>query len=163
MEITKKAFLEHLLNRGISKKSLKNYKSDLTHFLGWAYLRVQSWGSYATSLEQLIPLLSNKLGQEYKRYLTDNKIPSRTINRRLSTLRHLSRYLYESRFLTTDFARNISNVNLKPKDSSSKTLDEFETYLKSQRVSRTTVRNYVSDIRLFHSWAQQRSKRANLE
>lgn len=163
MEITKKVFFDYLLNRGISKKSLKNYKSDLNHFLGWSYLRVQSWGSYATTLDQLIPLLSNKLAQEYKLYLSNNKIPIRTINRRLSTIRHLSRFLYESGYKTADFASNISNINLEAKDSLTKTLEEFEAYLKSQRVSRTTVRNYISDIRQFIFWAQQRSKRSNLE
>jgi site-specific recombinase XerD len=69
-------FLRYLTLHGLSQKSLKYYKSDISHFLYWADGRD----------------VSKVLIQEYinsQRMTT----PASTLNRRLSTLRSYSNFI----------------------------------------------------------------------
>lgn len=149
-------FQNHLLTKGVSPKSLKNYMSDLNHFLGWAILKLKAYGSYIENLAELVPFLSSNLASEYKTFLTENSIPVKTINRRLSTLRHLAKFLTESQILNFNFMENIANINPdRPKNLLPKTLiTDFISHLKDQKISKNTIKNYASDIRQFLTWLE---------
>lgn len=149
-------FTEYLVSLGISSKSYKNYRSDLSHFTEWIKLRLKSLGSYVDSLSESIPFLSQDIAKEYKKFMFENKVPVKTINRHLSTLRHLSRYLVSSQNLEADFMKGIENI---PSGSIKKStiepiVDDFRSYLENQKVSKSTVKNYVSDIRQFLTWIE---------
>jgi site-specific recombinase XerD len=150
-------FLVHLTSLGLSGKSHKNYKSDLNHFSAWVILKIRAYGSLAESLTDAVPFLGSNLAGEYKNYLTKNLTPVRTVNRRLSTLRHLSRYLVLSRIIDSDFMDKIANVSDgkvgKPKTHHA-VVNEFRTYLEEEKVSPNTLKNYLSDIRQFLEWIE---------
>lgn len=149
-------FVKYLASLALSPKSFKNYKSDLNHFLAWAILKIRSYGSYIESLTDATPFLSNRLAHEYKNYMTLNSFPIKTINRRLSTLRHLSRFLLSSQMIDGDFMAQIENVSeAKPKKSKlTPIVKEFQGYLEAEKTSPNTIKNYISDIRQFLTWLE---------
>src|SRR3989344_8911537 len=103
-------FQNYLKTKDLSLKSLKNYKSDITHFTGWSILKLKALGSYVENLEEITPFLSSKFINEYTGYMLENSIPNKSINRRLSTLRHLSKFLVSSQVIGFDFMNGIENV-----------------------------------------------------
>lgn len=153
----KKDFIEYLSSLGVSVTSLKNYKSDVSHFLGWAILKVRSFGSYIESLSELLPFLSSNLIAEYKKYLVENATPDKTINRRLSTLRHLARFLTKTQIINSDFMDGIENISAAAliKIANHPLIDEFKTYLQAQKISHNTIKNYTSDIKQFMGWLEK--------
>lgn len=151
-----KSFFEHLTKGGISSNTLKSYKSDLSHFSGWMMFKVRTWGIFAETVIEIIPFINNKLAQEYRHFLVQNQVPFKTINRRLSTLRHLAQFLLLSQIVNFDFMNGISNISTVTNDSTSihPLLAEFEKKLEAEKVSKNTVKNYVSDIRHFINWLE---------
>lgn len=151
-------FINYLNKLGISKHSLKNYKSDVNHFASWLILKVRTHGSYVESLEQAIPFISPEVVAEYKAYLSENKIPVKTINRRLSSLRHLAKHLSQIGLLNFDFMKEIENERHQSisKDISFEPIViEFKAYLEAQSVSHGTIKNYISDIKQFTNWLEK--------
>jgi len=149
-----KSFENYLLNSvKISQKSLKHYRSDLSHFVGWVFLKIKTLGILADDFNQAIPFLSQDLLKEYKSFLILNKVALKTINRRLSTLRHFSKYLILNDLLQFDFMSDISNVK---KDKIGFIQDhlvkDFSKFLESQKVSQNTSKNYIADINQFIFW-----------
>lgn len=147
-------FENYLLNSiKISKKSLKYYRSDLSHFVGWIFLKIKTLGILADDFNQAIPFLSTNLLKEYKSFLISNKVALKTINRRLSTLRHFSRYLILEDIVQFNFMDNIVNVQKVESNLLQNNLvKDFTKFLESQKVSRSTSKNYIADINQFISW-----------
>lgn len=155
----KQEFIKYLDSLGISSKSHKNYRSDLTHFTSWAILKIRSFGSFAESLSETIPFLGKELALDYKNYMAKNSTPSKTINRRLSTLRHLSRFLTSTQFIDADFMEGVENIlagggsaRKKPQENSA--INEFKAFLEAEKISPNTIKNYLSDIKQFMSWLE---------
>lgn len=155
-----KQFENYLLLLKISSKSLKNYKSDVNHFLNWAASKLKELGSYVNNLEELTPFLDRSIVSNYIDSLKSNSIPVRTINRRLSTLRHLSKFLTSVEALDSDFTLGIRNVNSGESDTSShefEILKNFISHLEKEKISKNTIKNYASDIRQFLAWVNQKN------
>lgn len=163
LDLIKKEFIKYLDSCGLSPKSHKNYRSDLSHFSGWLILKIRSFGSYIESLSEAVPFLSQEVAREYKSYMTGNKIPVKTINRRLSTLRHLSRFLLSSENLEIDFMKDIENISEGRIKSSlvNPIVEDFRSYLETQKVSKNTIKNYLSDIRQFLTWVETNNQILN--
>lgn len=156
LDSIKKAFINYLDSIGVSPKTHKNYRSDLNHFIGWVILKVRSFGSYAENLTDSVPFLSRALAGEYLNYLLENKIPAKTINRRLSTLRHLSKFLVGVELIDVNFMDGLENIggsNAK-KISTGSIVDDFRTFLEAEKVSKSTIKNYVSDVNQFLAWLE---------
>lgn len=155
----KKDFIKYLDSLGLSAKSHKNYKSDLSHFSGWLILKIRSFGSYVDNLSEAVPFLNNGLAKEYKNYMLENSIASKSINRRLSTLRHLSRFLVSTQVMDQDFMTGIENISSAvPKTvNPNQIIEEFRAHLEAEKASPSTVKNYMSDIRQFLSWLETNS------
>ena len=155
-DLVKKEFVQYLDSLGLSPESHKNYRSDLNHFLAWAILKVKSFGAYVESLTEIIPFLGSEFGHEYKHYMIANSAPVKTVNRRLTTLRHLSKFLVESRAIDHDFTKDIENVspNSDKKAVVNPIFNEFKSYLATEKVSPNTIKNYLSDIRQFLTWVE---------
>jgi site-specific recombinase XerD len=150
-------FENYLKSLGISSKSHKNYRSDLSHFFGWVILRLKSKGTQIQDLSEVVPFLGNGLGVDYKTFMFEKKVPVKTVNRRLSTLRHFSKFLLTSEITDFDFMENIANLSLTtPKNNlgSHPLIDDFEGFLEAEKVSRNTIKNYLSDIRQFMIWLE---------
>lgn len=149
-------FENYLLNAiKISKKSIKHYRSDILHFSGWAILKIKTLGILAEEFTQVIPFLSRELLKEYKSYMLSNSVAVKTINRRLSTLRHLSRFLVLNDILHFDFMEKIPNVKKdNPEYLQEHSIQEFSKFLSSEKVSQNTSKNYIADLKQFFSWLE---------
>jgi site-specific recombinase XerD len=164
-DLIKKDFTKYLDSLGLSAKSHKNYRSDLSHFLGWAILKIRAFGSYAETLSEIMPFLSPEMAREYKKYMIANKHPVATVNRRLSSLRHLARYLVASQIVSEDFTLGIENISLVRNDIATAftVVHEFKSHLEAEKVSRSTVKNYTSDVNDFLTWLENFQKASSLK
>jgi site-specific recombinase XerD len=153
---TRKEFIKYLDSLGLSPKSHKNYRSDLSHFMAWAILRIRSFGSYVESLSEIVPFLSKNIAHEYRNYMNENTTSPKTINRRLSTLRHLSRFLITTQIADFDFMDGVENINLNlnKKPVADPIITNFKSYLEAEKVSPNTIKNYLSDIKQFMTWLE---------
>lgn len=160
-----KNFLNHLQCQGKSKVSIKNYKSDIGHFLAWAILKLKSFGSYADTLAEILPFIDQNFFNEYKSYMTENKLKIKTVNRRLSSLRSFSSFLYSSNLISQDFMRGIQNVGIglgeSPRLIDTEIVEKFRQALEKERVSDNTVKNYLSDVRSFLAWYNKKGALPN--
>lgn len=154
-DIIAKNFLLYLSEKGLSRKTLRNYKSDLSHFNGWLILKVRAIGVLTGTLSEAIPFINKKTASDYKEYLSENIQSIKTINRRLSTLRHLSRFLTENQILNLDFTQGVSNLSTQKDSDLNPVIIQFEKHLEYQKASKNTVKSYVSDIRQFISWLDE--------
>lgn len=157
------SFLKYLSEKKLSSISLKNYKSDFNHFASWVIMKVRTYGTNVETLEDAIPFLSASIAVEYKQYLEKNNIPLKTINRRLSTLRSLSKFLKEGLYCDFDFMAGIENkhdqkatkdITLQP------IINDFKAFLASQEISEATIKNYISDINQFAQWLEKKQEHA---
>lgn len=151
-------FEEYLLLRvGVSKNTLKFYKSDLNHFINWFLLRIKILGFFAQDIESAVPYLNINEAVSYKTYLEDNRTPTKTINRRLSALRRFATFLMEQNLLSLNFMDGVTNSGIK-KVAKNTTKDDlasdFNKYLQTQEISHTTIKNYLSDIKHFMTWLE---------
>jgi len=152
-------FNKYLRNLGLSANTHKNYRSDISHFTGWIILKIRTFGSYVETLTEAIPFISHDLVSEYKAYMTENSTPVKTVNRRLSTLRHLSKFLVASQIIDEDFMSGIENsIEFKEvkeaRMSDHPSIGEFRSYLESEKISPNTIKNYLSDIHQFMEWLE---------
>ncbi len=140
-------FIKHLEVKSLSRKSIRNYKSDLTHFKTWLSER-EILGFY---------LLTSSHIRDYIDYLVSEEVSKKTINRKLSTLRSLSNYLVRKGIAESDFMAGVNNLR-KPKEKQQKhLLNSYVYYLRSQKISNKTIRNYRSDIEQFLKWLEKRN------
>ncbi|MEJ2347822.1 MAG: site-specific integrase [Patescibacteria group bacterium] len=159
-DITEK-FFEYLSDRKLSKKTYKNYRSDISHFSGWLILIVRRWGVMASDLNDTIPFISKKLATSYKNFLVKNNSATKTINRRLSTLRHLANFLLETQILDFDFMEEITNLSSSYEFEINPLLPKFEKHLNQEKASKNTVKNYVNDVKQFLSWLESKNSVSN--
>lgn len=159
MNLPKKFELYLTETLGVSGKTLRNYRADLSHFSGWATLYLQSVGVKIASSEGVLPHFTPQLIALYKGYHLENNIPEGTVNRRLSTLRNFARFLLNAGQISQNPTSTISNLKLEI-DSRQKLvvlIEEFKKHLDKEDLSKTTMKNYLSDIRHFLNWSLQKA------
>lgn len=92
-------------------------------------------------------------------------MPIKTINRRLSSLRKLSEFLLKTKLLEFDFCAGVKNIQLiqeKPKtDKTESILLDFHQYLENEKISKNTIKNYLSDIKQFFNWVEKTNQLNN--
>jgi site-specific recombinase XerD len=159
-DILTESFFSYLESLGISSLSLKNYFSDIFHFSAWFQLKLNSLGMKIVNLSEAVQFLSSKFVIEYRNYLVHNKSSIKTINRRLSTLRHLSRFLILTQILDFDFMEGLVNMDVIPGRNTLAypLLEKFEKHLKEENISHNTIKNYLSDIKHFISWLDKQNQ-----
>lgn len=153
-------YVDYLNSLGLSHNSIRFYKSDLHHFASWLISRIKTLGVLAEKLEEALPFLKPEMAYEYRQFLLINKIPVKTINRKLSSLRKLSEFLAKEEIFSFDFTKDLSNVNSSSFISSqsfSLLIEEFKKHLEDQKASKNTVKNYLADTRHFLFWLNSQS------
>lgn len=160
LDSVKKSFVNYLDSLGLSSKSHKNYRSDLNHFTSWAIMKIRSFGSYVENLTEVVPFLNLAMAEEYKNYLLDNKTSTKTINRRLSTLRHFGRHLIASQLIDFDFTQSVTNISQRKETQvlESSLVTDFRSYLEQGKASKNTIKNYVSDVKQFLDWLEKNNQ-----
>ena len=156
-----KGFSNFLAESNLSKVSIKNYLSDLRHF--FSYL-----DHIDNNLENIYLNIS-KYSKEYQNSQTEMFTPTNTINRRLASIRRFTTYLQINIFnhlpsatneiyQNTSHAPNIQNsgdnskLNSHSPISSQKIVDQFQNHLKTEKKTKSTIKNYCSDLYHYFSW-----------
>jgi site-specific recombinase XerD len=98
--------------------------------------------------------------------MVDNAIKTKTINRRLSSFRRLSRFLTENGILDSDYMNGIRNVGIgipvKMQKISLDIVEEFrKSLLEEDKASENTAKNYASDVRSFLVWMNEKGDLPN--
>lgn len=102
-------FKSYLEANRVSKKTQVNYLSDLSNFLTWALRALKENGEVPNGT-RLVANFSTQLLEQYKQSLIEEEIPVGTINRRLSALRQLGRFLAFYKLITKSPAENLENL-----------------------------------------------------
>jgi site-specific recombinase XerD len=147
---------------------LKNYLSDLRHFLGWLtfYWKSNNVGTiHELSLQELSlqKLITAKTISDYKAYLLENNIPLKTTNRRLSTVRKFCSFCISQGWLKENPAKKIKNEKIKDKNLLSESegenekldkqqvLKSFQQNLQKENLDQSTIKSYLEVIQDFLS------------
>ena len=144
------SFKKFLLAENVSPITLKNYLSDLRHFLGWTILKLKVQNK--KNFENLSPLeflnqIDESLVEEYKNYLVVNSIPAKTINRRLSTLRKFFSFCISQGWLKENPAKKIQNLKL----NIDSIISSFALSLEKENLDQKTIKSYLEVVQEFLS------------
>jgi len=164
---------KNLKGKRLSKATLKNYLSDLKHFLGWSILKLKAQNKKVKktsflpffhknervidieklSIQEVVKLFDANFIEEYKKYLFLNHIPVKTINRRLSTLRKFFSFCIDQGWISLNPAKkvkNIKNQNLNFENEKQRLLEEFKNYLFTKKnLSKTEIPVILEDVNEF--------------
>ncbi len=103
-------FKNFLRAENISNVSLRNYLSDIRHFIGW--IVKQSNYDQSQDLEQNLSKVNAKLIEEYKNDHIKSALPKKTTNRRLSALRKFFLFCQKEALLDNNPAKQVSNITM---------------------------------------------------
>lgn len=146
-------FKSLLKTENVADGTIRSYLSDTRHFLGWYELFLKANNQEVDNTIAMIGLIKNKNVVSYINYLTDNRIPRRTINRRLSSLRKFGVFCVNQGWLAENyfsFQKNVTNESAADEDKYY--LNAYRQNLISRGISPQTVKNYLSDVRHFTNW-----------
>lgn len=141
-----KSFLE----KKYSKVTIKNYLSDLNHFIEWSDNTFKNEFSIDSLDKRLISSYKKSFGE--KDTATSSQLSYRTLKRHLSTLRSFTAYAVSEGYLASDPFEDEKNVQ-KPIDVWS--LKEFKDYLYETGSSPLTIKYYTNDIQAFSRWIKE--------
>jgi len=161
------SFRNYLLAGNINQKQLttitiKNYLSDFRHFIGWLVFKFKV-SSFAKALEdekspkKIIALITPLLVEEYKSYLVENKIPEKTVNRRLSTVRKFCSFCISQGWMKENPAKQVQNFRpesnrpLVENIKAENLLNQFEKDLIKEKINQSIITNYLNDVQEFLS------------
>lgn len=157
-------FEAHLLQENkLFPSSVKNYLSDLNYFLTWL-------ASVFQEPEINLTHLTPNTFQDFRQFLIDqlgnnDEVSFATANRRLSTLRHFGNYLCKGGQLAGNPADNLKNLdafNVRPasniNSSQRQLLRLYHRYLKQEKLSVSTIKNYLSDLNQYLLWENIKPK-----
>lgn len=121
--------------------SIKNYISDVKYFFGWIS---------TTRTADISPaaVLTPASLEEFKSFLLANHLPTRTINRRLSSLRSFCEFLISQNIIHTDPSRHIRNYSNKA-PAEADVLGKFLVSLRAQGVSNDDLAQVHTDVQEF--------------
>lgn len=148
-------FEQYLNDAKYSVITRKNYLSDLKHFFLWIDASIQIG---TTSLNQsplyLLELLTPAVLEQFRQSLIASQTPPATINRRFATIRTFFTYCQEQGWITTNPSSKIANFShrLARGNSAEDQISLFAQYLSKEGASKSTIRNYTSDIKQFFDW-----------
>ncbi len=148
-------FRRHLEAEKTSPLTVKNYLSDLRHFLGWLTLEMASHqGRQALSPQenQINPAkITSALLLAYKNFLFANRIAKSTIHRRLATIRRFCQFCQDKGLSKQNPAVNLTNAPIytSAEKEIHDLVSQFGAWLKENGASRNTIKNYTADVRQY--------------
>jgi len=122
-------YKEHLIHQNYSRLSVKNYVSDIHNFTAW----LTSIGQNLSD----IPSLDLSL---YTQLLHERHLAPASISRKKTALKLFLVYL-TSEGIITGSPKNLTTYQ--------DLLSEYQKHLLSQKTSKNTLKNYLSDTRSF--------------
>jgi site-specific recombinase XerD len=144
-------FNAYLKTLSLSNKTLVNYASDINHFKSWLISKVKALGASAETFTECIPFINKNSVSDYKQDLISQNTPEKTINRRLSTLRKLDKFLFDNQITDFRFSENVGNILKHAPEAGSNLIKQFEKSLSEANISKNTIKNYLSDVKQYIS------------
>lgn len=142
-----------LLSEKVSNGTIRSYLSDTRHFIAWLNLYQKSNRQITSSLIGSIALVRSKTINHYLEYLVENHVPSKTINRRLSSLRKFGGFCVSQGWLADNYFSYLKNITSnQPASEDIYFLNEYRQKLIAENNTSQTIKNYLSDIRHFINW-----------
>ncbi|MDO9027435.1 MAG: site-specific integrase [Candidatus Roizmanbacteria bacterium] len=145
-------FKEYLSAVNHKPVSIKNYLSDIRHFFGWLILYFKSNNVRVESETTITQFITPNVISEYKSYLSENNIPHKTTNRRLSTVRKFCSFCISQGWLKENPGKKIGNVRV-VRDigeiNSIRLFEQFSQDLEKQNLNQNIINNYLEDVREF--------------
>jgi len=147
-------FQQKLKSKKLSKVSIKNYVSDIRHFFQW------------TAKNNFLHLNAN-LFNTYKSHLISQKTPTKSINRYLTSLRQLGKFLKQEKITMFNPSQSIKNEFKNPDYLVSKSrfsiksgllLEKFKKELLKEKLKPATIKNYLTDIKQFLNWQKLKNE-----
>jgi len=162
LEASFKQYLLTVNAKPLNSITIKNYLSDLRHFLGWIISDVRAHhaapqhqsdprksASVSTEILPLIQAVTPTVVSDYKNYLNSNNIPPKTINRRLSTLRKFGSFCISQGWMKENPAKRIKNYELRIKNEKTEILTQYKEFLNKQNLDRQNITNLIADVEEF--------------
>lgn len=148
------SYRAYLKTQGLSSATNKNYVADINHFLDWLYQKTHVHHRVAGI--NILGLFTIETLEEYKANLTDQNTPLSTVNRRLSALRKFGQFAKTQGWINQNPVLKIKNVVVPESEQSVKQnlLARFQKSLEEEKVSKLTIKNYLSDLRHFLIWLE---------
>lgn len=148
-------FKNYLVVEGYSPVTVRNYLSDLNHFLGWLELRLRSQNLPFSQdeIENISLYFNSQKVENYKSFLLKNGLPSSTVNRRFSTLRTFARFCLLQNWISQNPTKGLTN-QASLEEKTAEILARFEKSLKIEKTSPNTIKSYLSDIGSFLTWLE---------
>jgi len=147
-------FLNYLVEINVSVTSLKHYKSDVRQFVSWLISEISQFGVSAENLSEVSPFITKQSADDYRAHLVNNSGSRKTINRKLSTLRHLGKFMYALEVVDYNFSKHVVNVSIVSKPKPTRLIRDFEAHLLEEKISPNTIKSYLSDINQFMEWTK---------
>lgn len=135
-------FKEYLINKKLSKTSIKNYISDVRQFMNWSANNSVDYTSVTSYIN-------------YRLYLLGQKLPTNSINRHLASLRTFGIFLQSEKLLMLNPAMGLENISndtktpIKPINEEQILLNKFRQSLTNEHLKAATIKNYLSDVGQF--------------
>jgi len=155
-------FKNYLQIEKASSVTAKNYLADINHFLEW--LAQKTGIKHQIVGKGIFGLFTQQTLNEYKTDQLTQKTPFSTLNRRLSALRKFGQFGLKQGWLTENPANKIANLHLRgvkahlegvsTQDYLSEVLEDFQKQLEKEKVSSSTIKNYLSDLKHFLGWLE---------
>jgi len=149
------------VTKKLTPVTIKNYLSDLRHFLVWLE---QNTPSNTKKVFVALPEMPNgKNGKcemlnitsftllDYKNYLFAQKAAKSSINRRLAALRVFCQFCSDRGLLEQNPASDLANLSVERSEEQkiNDLVSGFGTWLKKNHASRNTIKNYTADIKKY--------------
>lgn len=143
-------------DKSASKNTVKNYSSDIRHFINWCEKSLKSNFEANSISPDIISLYEKSQGGMINGGDLDisSKLGAASMKRHMSSLRKFFAFLAEERIITSNPFNQIQPpVSDTPTDYWH--IRSFRDFLASQKVSKITANNYISDILGFAKWYEQ--------
>jgi len=138
-------------NQKLAPATVKNYVSDVQVFLDWLKRELQE--------DTIVPAnLTAAVFGNYGRRLNDpaNRVLPSTARRYLSSLKRFGGWLEMARLADTNPAAALPRQQIDP--TISRLMNNFKHELVRQKLSASTIKNYVSDVHNYLLWATKQVK-----
>ncbi|MDZ7586543.1 MAG: phage integrase N-terminal SAM-like domain-containing protein [Patescibacteria group bacterium] len=135
----------------ISPTTSKNYLSDVNRFLNFI----------ATAIQEAEVQPAHITPAAIKAYTAAaaTKLSPSSLNRHLSSLRFFGRFLLNTKLSETDPAQNLTNPTFDP--TLAQIITRYQKYLTTENLAKSTVKNYLSDLKKYLLWARRNIKTTN--
>lgn len=136
-------FKEFLLSKNKSRVTIRNYLSDLSHFIEWYQNEFNKTYSKDAVTSYTIAL--------YREHCLSHGLTNRSLDRHLSSLRSYFSYLIIQKLIQINpFHENKELYQEIPPYINA--IKQFKNYLYENNISNLTIKNYISDLKQFFAW-----------